>query len=97
MQNLFYVPPYQPQDVHPKPRGVRTVIKRNQPTRLDLALPVTGHPYFVYVPAPAPILMTKPRRTSRIKTALGRLLIHIGQRLVPDETGDTLPPLGQPA
>jgi len=45
MQNLFYVPPHQPQETHPKPVGVRTIVKRNQPTRLDLSAQV--HPSVV--------------------------------------------------
>lgn len=90
MQNLFYVPPYLGDDLHPKPLGVRTVVKRNQPTRLDFAQPSLGYPH-LFVPTP-----TKPAKPRKLTAPLGRFLIRLGRRLAPDDApenqrGDPLP------
>ena len=91
MHNLFYVPPHQPQDHHPRPRGVKSVVKRNQPTRNDLTLPTPGLVTFDLGADLPPAEATSTRSTA-LRHRLGRLLIRAGQAL----TGPDTTPLGQP-
>ncbi|SLN50521.1 hypothetical protein [Pseudooctadecabacter jejudonensis] len=97
MQNLFYIPPHHPQDSHPRPLGVRSVVKRNSPTRLDLAAPHTAldmglvtHGDIAPEPVLAPVY-TVPSRTG-LRTKLGRWIVRFGEKIA----GETAPPLGQP-
>lgn len=102
MQNLFYVPPHQPRDIHPRTTGVRQVIKRNAPTRLDLG---AAHPavdpsaidmglvtYGDIAPEPAlgPVITTLPRASFRVR--FGGWITRLGQKIA----GDLPRPLGQP-
>lgn len=94
MQNLFYVPPYLGDDLHPKPLGIRTAVKRNYPTRLDLSQP---HPGLVQFDLSADIrtanvVTTKPARFAGLRKWISAGLIRMGHALAPDETT----PLGQP-
>lgn len=103
MQNLFYVPPHQPQDIHPKPVGVRTVVKRNQPTRLDLS--VHAHPAALNAGlvtlgdiaaepelGPKVDMTTRTGPMARMRRAIGAALVRTGQKIA----GDSTLPLGQP-
>lgn len=83
MQNLFYVPPHQPQDIHPRTPGVRTIVKRSQPTRLDLSVPgpgltVTPHTFETRVHALSD-RTAAPRRS--LRRIVGAALIRAGQRI----------------
>ena len=99
MLNLFYVPPHHSQDIHPKPVGVRTVVKRNQPTRLDLS---AHHPALA-VDAGLVTLgdiaaedhlgpQIVPRRRRSIRSRIGGMLIRMGHKIA----GDSPLPEGQP-
>lgn len=90
MHNLFYVPPHQPRDTHPRPLGVKTVVKRNQPTRLEMSPQYFGVAQFnlagdVTLPARKP-------RLAGLRKALGGALIRMGRAVTPDETTQ----IGQP-
>ncbi len=90
MQNLFYVPPHQPQDQHPRPLGVRSVVKRNQPTRLNLS---TAHPGLApaqatNLPHDAGQLGPAPAsgQVNWLRRSLGRAFLRVGHALIPDES-----------
>lgn len=102
MQNLFYVPPHQPRDIHPRPAGVRQIVKRNAPTRLDLGVshpaidPAAYNAGLVTVgdiaaePGLSPATVPVARPGLRVR--LGGWLTRLGQRIA----GDMPQPLGQP-
>ncbi len=101
MQNLFYVPPHTVADKHPRTLGVRSVVKRNQPTRLDLAPPHVGAGFDGYnlpshLPTLAdmavqPVVTHLPKRS--LRQWFGKRLIAWGTAL----SGPAKYPLGQPA
>ena len=100
MYTLFYVPPHQPRVEHPKPVGVRTVIKRGAPERLDFTAPMPGAALDLglvtlgdAVPEKGlgPQIVTQRPQTIRVR--LGRALIRLGHRIA----GQPLRPEGQPA
>ena len=98
MQNLFYVPPHTPKDLHPKPLGVRTVVKRNQPTRLDLS--IHAHPAAVNAglvtvgdiaaePDLGPRIDVSETQTGLIRSVrrrFGGTLIWMGRKIAGDST-----------
>jgi len=91
MQNLFYVPPHRVQDSHPRTAGVRSVIKRGAPARLDMT---PYHPAYAPVPidaGTAPDVTPAPARGLRFW--IGERLIAWGNAL----THHTKYPLGQSA
>ncbi len=103
MQNLFYVPPHQPHDVHPKPVGVRTIIKRSQPARLDLS--VHAHPAALNAGlvtlgdiaaepelGPNVDMPTRISTLTRMRHTIGAALVRMGHKIA---GGSTLPQ-GQP-
>lgn len=84
MQNLFYVPPAQPQTQHPKPIGVKTVIKRNAPTRLDIG---PGGPSAIFGSHDG-LVPVSPQRKGKLhalRAWLGQRLIALGQALTPKD------------
>lgn len=100
MQNLFYVPPHQPRDIHPKPIGVRTVVKRNQPTRLDLSAPAPGLLVDMGLLTQGDLYpdqhlgpRVEPAARRTLRHRLGNILITWGKAL----QGQTPSPIGQPA
>ena len=97
MQNLFYVPPHQPQETHHKPTGVRTTVKRNQPERLDLSAQL--HPSVVDAGlitegdiaaeaalTPNVVFVERVGWVSRIRAAIGKSLVHMGRKIAGNET-----------
>ena len=51
MHPPFYVAPHQPGHDHPAPPGVKRIIRRNRPERLQLgAVPPPGFPLETFVP-----------------------------------------------
>jgi hypothetical protein len=85
----------------PRSLGVRSVVKRNQPARLDLAPPRVGtgldgynlssHLPFLRDVAAQPVVIRAPRRS--LRHWFGQRLIARGSALI----GSARYPLGQPA
>lgn len=101
MLNLFYIPPPKGPEKHPRTLGVRTVTKRNQPTRLEFGPPLVGtgsdgHNLPSYVPTVVdvtdqPMVVMVPKVSLRQR--FGARLIRWGEAL----SGSIKEPLGQPA
>jgi hypothetical protein len=87
-------------DTHPRTLGVRSVVKRNQPTRLNLAPPhvgtgLDGYNLPSHLPslrdvAAQPVVIQLPRRS--LRHWFGKRLIAWGTALI----GSAKYPLGQP-
>jgi hypothetical protein len=87
-------------DTPPRTLGVRSVVKRNQPTRLNLAPPhvgtgLDGYNLLSHLPslrdvAAQPVVIQLPRRS--LHHWLGKRLIACGTALI----GSAKYPLGQP-
>lgn len=74
-----YVPPARSAGPsHPRPVGVRQIVKRNQPQRLDLSLPPPGFPLESWRPVPAALPL---RGGDPLRVRAGRWLIRLGQAL----------------
>lgn len=97
MQNLFYVPPHQPRDSHPRTPGVKSVVKPNQPERLVFSTTYAGATTMaVTVPHIEDREVVRTTATGTLRALIGRTLIRLGHWIAPsDPTGLNGQPLGQ--
>lgn len=77
MHPPFYVPAHRAEPTHPRPVGVKKIVKRSQPERLDLSLPPPGYPLLAPIRPHPPAPLTRPAWQRR----LGHALIRLGRAL----------------
>lgn len=81
MHPSFFEPAHRAEPTHPRPVGVKRIVKRNRPDRLDLSLPPPGFPAVVVTTAHRPVPV---RHGISFRIRLGRLLIRLGHALAAD-------------